>query len=331
MIDLAVLNNTDKNVSILTGDGSGGFTASTTKYATGRGAVGIVATDFNGDGYLDLAAANGTDGTISILLGKGDGTFDAQVSYSLSIISLIPTAPSTLVIGDFNGDGIPDIAVGGTNLLAGGIVDILQGDGNGTFTNVTTLGIGVGAGPSSIVAGDFNGDGNLDFAVANLFGNTISVMRGDGSGSTFTAASGSPFNTGGGTSPAAIAVADFNGDGQLDLAIAESNKNGSTSLKETATAPLRCSRALLQQGRSLWLSRRETSMRTVRSTLLSQTSLTTQPPSCWATALEQGSRPLQVPRSRLAAERPHLLRWLQRTLTGTAAPIWQSQTAIRTT
>jgi len=168
--------------------------------------------------------ANGTDGTISILLGKGDGTFNAQVTYSLSIISLIPTTPSALVIGDFNGDGIPDIGVVGINLSAGGIVDILEGDGNGAFTNVTTSGISVGAGPSSIVAGDFNGDGNLDFAVANLSDNTISVMRGDGSGPTFTAASGSPFSTGGGTSPAAIAVADFNGDGQLDLAMAESNK-----------------------------------------------------------------------------------------------------------
>src|SRR6266478_5617966 len=110
VIDLAVLNNSDRNVSILIGDGSGGFTASTTKYATGRGAVAIVKADFNGDGKLDLAVANGTDGTISILLGKGDGTFNAQVTYSLSILLLVPTTPSAFAVGDFNGDGIPDIA-----------------------------------------------------------------------------------------------------------------------------------------------------------------------------------------------------------------------------
>jgi hypothetical protein len=182
-----------------------------------------VAGDFNGDGKLDLAVANSTDATVSILLGKGNGSFNTQTTYNVSLLSKTVTA---IAVGDFNGDGIPDLVVVGTHTNGGaGIVEILQGDGTGAFSNVTTTGIAVGNSPSSAVAGDFNGDGNLDFAVANLSDNTISVMRGDGSGNTFTAASGSPFSTGAGTSPAAIAAADFNGDGQLDLAVAESNKN----------------------------------------------------------------------------------------------------------
>jgi hypothetical protein len=224
IVDLAVVNSSDRNVNILTGDGSGSFTASATKYGIGRGAIAIVAGDFDGDGKLDLAVANSTDKTVSILLGNGNGTFNTQTTYSVSLLSSSTTA---IKMGDFNGDGIQDLVVVGTRNAGGaGLVEILQGDGDGAFSNVTASGIAVGDGPSSVVTGDFNGDGNLDFAVANLSDNTISVMRGDGSGNTFTAASGSPFSTTGGTTnPAAMAVADFNGDGRLDLAVAESNKN----------------------------------------------------------------------------------------------------------
>src|SRR5882757_7091057 len=221
-IDLAVLNANDKNISILKGDGSGGFAALTTNPAVGNGAVAIVTGDFNGDGKLDLAVANGSDGTVSILLGKGDGTFNAQVPYSLLILFLIPTAPTALAINDFNGDGIPDIAVSGTSLV-GNLVAILQGNDTGAFTDVTPLGISVDTGPSSIVVGDFNGDDNLDFAVTNKSANSISVMLGGGNGTTFNQASGSPISTGSGT-PIALVAADLNADGKLDLAVAESNK-----------------------------------------------------------------------------------------------------------
>ena len=141
-----------------------------------------------------------------------------QTTYSIPLL----TTSTAIAVGDFNGDGILDLAVSGT-AATGGVVDILLGDGSGAFGIPT--GIAVGNGPSSVVAGDFNGDGNLDFAVANLTDNTISVMKGSGNGTTFTAFAGSPFNTGNNTKPAAIAVADFNGDGHLDLAVAESNRD----------------------------------------------------------------------------------------------------------
>ncbi|WP_229668952.1 beta strand repeat-containing protein, partial [Edaphobacter acidisoli] len=222
LVDLAVLNYTDKTISILLGNGAGGFTATGKTYATGSKPVAIVAADFNGDGKLDLAVANSSAGTISVLLGNGDGTFQSQITYAASTLDLM--TPTALVVGDFNGDGIPDIAVAGT-LLGGGTVNVLLGTGSGTFSNPPLTGIGVGNNPASIVVGDFNGDGNLDFATANQQSNTYSVMLGTGNGSTFNQVTGSPFTTGSGTSPAALVTADFNGDGNLDLAIAESGKN----------------------------------------------------------------------------------------------------------
>ncbi len=216
-IDLAVLNASDKNISILTGNGTGKFTASATKYATGNGPVALVVADFDGDGNLDLAVANSTDGTVSILLGNGDGTFNTRVSYSVTPLN----SSTSLAVADFNTDGIPDLAVAGSP-ASGGAVVILKGDGNGAFTNITSSGIAVGNAPSSIAVGDFNGDGSLDFAVANKNDNSVSVMRGDGSGTNFTASS---FSITSGASPTAIIAVDLNADGHLDLVVSESNNS----------------------------------------------------------------------------------------------------------
>src|SRR3984885_5128562 len=228
--DLAVLNSTDKTITILSGDGTGAFTALGTKPATGTGPVALVAGDFNGDGNLDLAVLNSTATarTVTIFLGSGTSplTFTAKGPYAFPAI----TTATAIAVGDFDGDGILDLAVSGST-ATGGAVDILKGDGTGAFTNVTPTGItvGIGKGPSSIVTGDFNEDHNLDFAVANKTGSTISVMLGNGTGTAFSVASGSPL-AGTGTLPAALTAADFNGDGHLDLAVADSFSTSSSQV-----------------------------------------------------------------------------------------------------
>ncbi len=153
--------------------------------------------DFNGDGKLDVATSS------AILLGNGDGTFTQAPEPPL------PVGAGTMVVGDFNDDGKLDLAVTGNNA-----VDIFLGNGDGTFQAPLT--IPVGHEPDGIVEGDFNNDGKLDLAVANYSDNTVTLLLGNGDG-TFTEASGSPYATGKG--PFALAAADFNGDGKLDLAV----------------------------------------------------------------------------------------------------------------
>jgi len=92
----------------------------------------------------------------------------------------------------------------------------------GTWTGFTAAPSPVtGAGPQAIATGDFNRDGKLDLAVANVGAQTVSILLGNGDG-TFTATASSPVT---GTAPEGIAVSDLNNDGKLDIVVANHNSN----------------------------------------------------------------------------------------------------------
>jgi FG-GAP-like repeat len=211
-LDLAVTNALSGNVSILMGNGDGTFQPQVT-YAVGSLPESIVAGDFTGDGRLDLAVANLGPGTldsdtVSVLLDNGDGTFQPQVTYALASAS----SPMSIVAGDFTGDGKLDLAVA-NDTLAPGTVSVLLGNGDGTFLPQVTYPVGVF--PGAIAAGDFNGDGKSDLAVANGGSNDVSVLLGTGAG---TLVDPGQFAT---IPLAAPLVADVTGDGTDDTLVVD--------------------------------------------------------------------------------------------------------------
>ena len=234
-LDMAVPNCSDGTVTVLLGNGDGTFTAASGSPITEGGSEPCFAAlgDFSGNGILDLAVANEGGGTITILQGKGDGTFTASSQGPISV----GNSPSFIAVGDFNDDGNLDLAVAN---YTDGTMTVLLGNGDGTFTAASGSPVTVGSDPMSIAIGDFNGDGKLDLAVANYFDDTITVRLGNGDG-TFAPANGSPVTVG--STPTTIAVADFDGDGNLDLAIACDNAysvtilmgNGDGTFKPPAT------------------------------------------------------------------------------------------------
>jgi hypothetical protein len=205
-----VVANIAGNVSILLGNGDGTFRAAT-NYPVGNSPSSVAVGDLNGDGKLDLVVTNSGAGngvsSVSVLLGNGDGTFRAATNYNAGFGSL------SVAVGDFNRDGRLDLAV--VNLGDSDVV-ILLGKGDGTFQAPQTYPANA---PTSVAVGDFNGDGNLDLAVANIvtnqgFGN-VSVFLGKGDG-TFQPATDFVI----GSNPNTVALGDFNGDGKLDIAVA---------------------------------------------------------------------------------------------------------------
>lgn len=171
----------------------------------------MVVEDFNRDGIADIAEATLPAGVpsglhlLKISLGQRDGTFK-QVGSSPAL----GYGPKSMIVGDFNGDGIPDVIVGDED---GSLIELL-GDGTGNLVSAGEVGR-VGS-VVSIAENDFNHDGIPDMAVLDTRDRLVTVLLGTGKGS-FKAAwafalplQGAVFH---------IAAADFNGDGLPDLAI----------------------------------------------------------------------------------------------------------------
>ncbi len=253
-LDLATANY-NKTLSVLLNNGSGGFAASI-NFPVGSHPTGVWAADLDHNGTMDLVTMNGYDGTVSVLLGNGDGGFAAKTDYPTGFYSweivladfnedgcvdlAFHSGPATLGIlwgdgtggfgsrtdlvtggcqdpratADFNGDGHADL-LGWTSETAMGV---LLGDGKGDFTPGPDLPV-IGE-DASVVAADFNGDGILDLAIASSYSWQVGVFLGDGSGGFLDRGSFGSISAEDSPLPQMLAAADFDGDGNIDLAVA---------------------------------------------------------------------------------------------------------------
>jgi len=218
-MDLALFTGSD--VYILLGNGSGNFTFSSDLPATQNGANvdSISLIDFNGDGHLDIFTTDAVGADFEIFLGNGNGTFSNYVRYSVN------HAGGPFLLADVDGDGHPDVLTAyypSIDVTPGVLFQLgyFKGNPDGTFSQLLNIGNSPSQGNPLVAAVDLNGDGMPDLVFLTPSGLAVSLgSAGPSFGPTVTTISGgsmSPYST----LPARPVVADFNGDGHVDIAMA---------------------------------------------------------------------------------------------------------------
>lgn len=210
-LDLVTANSSNGTASVFFGVGDGTFVPGPTLVVPGGDDVmGVGIADLNRDSRMDVLAVARAPGLVGVFLGNGDGTFAGAVPSTIAVTF----EARNVAIGRWNGDAFPDLAV---SVRDSRYVQIFLGVGDGSFQPAPGSPVAVLGRPWNMAVGDWNADGYLDLACPGDDTDDATLLLGDGAGGFAEAPSG-PVPVG--TAPYGIATGNFNGDGVLDLVVA---------------------------------------------------------------------------------------------------------------
>ena len=229
--DLAVANSNGTSVSVLRNTSTSGSISFAAKmdFGTGNSPYTVAIGDLNGDGKPDLVAANFNSSTVSVLLNTstiGSISFAAKVDFGTG------SGPTSVAISDLDGDGNPDLAVAN---YSDNTVSVLRNTStSGIVSFAPKADFNTGANPYDVAIADLDGDGKPDIATANYNDNSVSVLRNTSMSGSVAFAAKVDFGTG--SHPHNVAIGDLDGNGKLDLAVANYGSNTISLLRNTSSS-----------------------------------------------------------------------------------------------
>jgi gliding motility-associated-like protein len=248
--ELAVINAGSASISVLRNTSTSGTISFATKvdFQTGsQNPVGVAIGDLDGDGKSDIVVANNSGNKISIFLNaSSSGVAFTATSFVAQPILTTLLGPTSIAIGDLDGDGKPDLAVTNSSVNSISVWRNISTSGSISFATRADFLTAVGTRTTSIAIGDLDGDGKPDLAVTNNkttlpVSNQVSVFRNiiSISGSITSASFATRFDYITGTisnSANSVAIGDLDGDGKRDLAVANSGSNTVSVLRNMSTS-----------------------------------------------------------------------------------------------
>ncbi len=204
-----------------------------TDFATGSSPYSVSIGDLDSDGKADLVVTNSSSNTISVF--RNTSTGPSFISYAAKVDFTTDSEPTSVAIGDLDGDGKNDLAV--TNYTSNTISIFMNtSTGVGSISYASKIDFTTGTQPISISIGDLDGDGRADLAVTNYSNSTLSIFRNKSTGiGVISYATKDDFSTG--TSPRSASIGDLDGDGKADLAVANEISNTVSIFRNISTGP----------------------------------------------------------------------------------------------